>query len=267
MSQPARNVRPQPLEANVERLAWPDFFDRFAAVYRQHEHVSILGPTQTGKTTLARELLELRECVIVLAVKPEDPTAEKFRDYGYRIQESLQVPTVEDAGGRKVPHPSYRRIIVWPRSERDESGGWRSIAQMTMYQRREVRRVLDYVRRSRRWTIFTDDVNTITDRETPAFNMGADLKWFWRNGSSAKMGVMSAGQRPSWIPREAYSSPNHLFFFSTRDGGDLERLSDIGAGIDTRQLEHVIANLRRHEFLYLAPREHPPTMIVSRVEL
>ena len=78
---------------------------------------------------------------------------------------------------------------------------------------------------------------------------------------------MMAGQRPSWIPRDAYSAPSHLFFFATRDRGDLDRLSDIGAGLDSRELEHLIANLRRHEFLYLAPREYPPVLKVSKVEL
>lgn len=249
------------------RLAWDDFYARFAGRYRQDEHVSILGPPGTGKTILARELLELRECVIALAVKPEDKIVSSFAGYGYRIQETLEVPTAPDGAGRQVPAPGHRRIVLWPHAQKTGEGRWRTVAQLTAYQRHEILRALDYVRRTTRWALFADDANTLTEREPPALDLGADLKWLWRNGRSAKISLMMAGQRPSWIPRDAYSAPSHLFFFATRDKGDLERLADIGAGLDKRGLEAAIANLPRHEFLYLAPRDYPPTLYRSRVDL
>lgn len=263
----AARPRPQADPVTAPRVSWDEFYEGFAERYEQDQHVSILGPPGTGKTLLARELLELRETVIALAIKPEDKIVDEFSDYGYKIQESLDIPTVEGPAGREVPHPAYRRIVLWPHSQRDPSGRWRTIGQLCAYQRKEIQKALTYVRRATRWTLFADDANTLTEAQPPALNLGAELKWLWRNGRSARISLMMAGQRPSWIPRDAYSAPSHLFFFATRDRGDLDRLSDIGAGLDSRELEHLIANLRRHEFLYLAPREYPPVLQVSKVEL
>lgn len=247
-------------------VAWDEFLPWFLSSYRQDEHVSLLGPTKTGKTTLAREILEARECVIVIATKPEDPVVDKFQEYGYRIQETLDIPTVEtevDGETKRRPHRSYRRIVLWPRAERDRAGRWRNIDEMTAYQKAEITKAIEYARRSRRWTLFTDDVLSLAED----LRLGPDLKWYWRNGRSAGLTLVAASQRPAWVPREMYSAPEHLFFWQTRDKNDLERLADIGAGLDKKQLEAVITGLKRYEFLYLAPREHPPVLVKSKVDL
>ena len=262
-----RRPKPESLQVEAPRLGWDEFLDGFAASYRQDHHVSILGPTGTGKTVLARELLECRECVVAIALKRKDKVVSQFTDYGYRIQEHLEIPTVEDRSGRRVPHPAYRRIVLWPHQLRDGENRLRSVAAYREYQRREILRLFDKVREEGGWTIFADDANTLAEPEPPALNLDAELKYFWKMGRSDNATLMMSGQRPAWIPKDAYSAPEHLFFFATRDRNDLERLSDIGAGMDKRELEHIIANLQRHEFLYLRPREHPPLLQRSKVEL
>lgn len=264
MTEPlARRPKPVAHGMNVQTVPWAQFFPWFAGRYRQDQHVALIGPTQTGKTTIAREILEVRECVIAVAIKPEDKVAESFVEYGYRIQEQLDIPSVDGPDGRPVPHPAYRRIVLWPHAERDGDGRWRSIQQLTAYQRGVILRAINYVRRSRRWAMFTDDMNTLAED----MRLGPEMKWMLRNGASARMTLVAGGQRPAWLPREVYSSPEHLFFLATRDGDDLDRLADIGAGIDKRELEHEISNLKRHEFLYMAPRVHPPVFVKSRVEI
>ena len=202
--------------------------------------------------------------MIALATKPEDPTAKRFVELGYRVQEHLDIPTVETDGGRMVPHPRFRRVLLWPRQEQDaKTGRWRSMEAMAVYQQSAIRDALEYARRSRRWTIFTDDVLYLVDD----LQLGQKLKWFWRQGRSAKLTLVAASQRPAWVPRDMYSAPEHLFFWKTNDKDDLDRLTDIGAGIDKKELAAVITSLERYEFLYLAPREHPPLMLRSKVDL
>lgn len=135
------------------------------------------------------------------------------------------------------------------------------------YQRAEVKRALNYVWRVRRWAVFADETTWLSETGEGGLGLGKDLNTLWYQGATAKISLIAATQRPSWIPRAAYSSPEHLFFFSTTDKADLDRLSDIGAGVDKRLLEDEITSLRRYEFLYFRPRERPPLLIRSRVEL
>lgn len=262
--QPRRRTPKVDTPFEAERVGWDEFLDWFMSVYRQDEHVSLLGPNGVGKTTLASEILEARECVIVIATKPEDPTVDRFEALGYRVQERLDVPSTDTREGRKVPHPSYRRVVLWPRQELDPATGrYRSTEAMLAYQRARIVHALEYARRARRWTIFSDDVMYLVED----LRLDGKLKWFWRQGRSAGLGLMAAAQRPAWVPRDMYSAPQHLFVWQTNDRNDLERLADIGGGLDRRQLEAIIAELPRHEFLYIRPRVFPPILLRSRVEV
>lgn len=259
-----RRRRPTGDTAQAQRVGWDEFRDWFLDVYKQDEHVSLLGPTNVGKTTLASEILEARECVIVIATKPEDPVVDRFQALGYKVQERLEVPSLEDKEGKRRPHPAYRRVVLWPREEQvPGENRWRTIEQMKAYQRREILRAFDYARRARRWTIFSDDAMYLAED----LQLGNELKWWWRQGRSAKLGLVAAAQRPAWVPRDMYSAPQHLFFWQTNDKNDLERLADIGAGLDRKELEGIVSRLPRHEFLYLRPRVYPPMLLRSKVEV
>jgi len=263
VSTPAR-TRSGRSEPDVQSVGWDEFRDWFLTAYRQDEHVSLLGPNGVGKTTLAAEILEARECVIVLATKPEDPIVERFLELKYKVQERLDIPSVEDREGKRRPHPAYRRIVLWPREERIEgSERYRSTGQMKAYQRARILQAFEYARRSRRWTIFSDDAMYLVED----LQLGDELKWFWRQGRSAGLGLVAAAQRPAWVPRDMYSAPQHLFLWQTNDRNDLERLADIGGGLDRRMLEQIVSELPRHEFLYLRPRVYPPLLVRSKVEV
>jgi hypothetical protein len=252
------------LTTEPERISWNEFRDWFLQSYRQDEHVSLLGPNGVGKTTLASEILEARECVLVIATKPEDPIITRFERRGYRVQETLDIPTVETQDGRRRPHPAYRRIVLWPRTEvNPHTGQWRSTEAMVEYQKAHIVRALEYARRSRRWTVFTDDVMYLVED----LQLGNKLKWFWRQGRSAGLSLVVAAQRPAWVPRDAYSAPQHLFLWQTNDRNDLERLADIGGGLDRKALERIISQLRWQEFLYIRPRMHPVILLRSKVKI
>lgn len=227
--------------------------------------MTILGPTQSGKTTLALEVLEARTHILFLATKREDPLIEGLAERGYRISDDLDI-RVRDG------HVVDRRFVFWPvrtsvRHSRTGRARRMDMDEFREYQRREIKRALNYVWHTRRWAVFADETTWLSETGEGGLGLGKDLNTLWYQGATAKISLIAATQRPSWIPRAAYSSPEHLFFFSTTDKADLDRLSDIGAGVDKKGLEAAITGLRRHEFLYFRPRERPPLLVRSRVEL
>lgn len=207
------------------------------------------------------EVLEARDHILFLATKREDPLIAGLSARGYRISDDLDI-RVRD--GKILD----RKFVFWPvRTTMDRYGRKMDMDQFREYQRRQVKRALNYVWHVRRWAVFADETVWLSEKGEGGLGLGSDLNTLWYQGATAKISLIAATQRPSWIPRAAYSSPEHIFFFRTNDKEDLDRLTDIGAGIDKRSLAAIITNLRRHEFLYLRPRETPPLLIRSRVDL
>lgn len=263
VSRPARLRRGDPLEPPAPDVDWATFRDLFEREFLQGQHVTILGPTQSGKTTVALEVLQVRlrraGHVLFLATKREDPLISALATQGWRVSDTLDIRSRD---GHVVE--ADRAFVFWPvRTEIGRTGRRLDMTEFNDYQRHEVRRALNYVWHARRWTVYADETIWLADD----LGLKDELETLWFQGSSAKIGLVASAQRPAWVPRGAYSSPEHLFFFRTTDKDDLDRLADIGAGIDRPSLVRDVTGLRRHEFLYVQPRSQPPLRIRSMVQV
>src|SRR5947209_15962689 len=86
----------------ARQVPWREFFTWFRRTWRQGEHVSLIGPTGSGKTTLGIHLIALRPYVTAFAVKPQDDTMHKLLRAGYMLEREW-VPELSD------------HIVLWPR--------------------------------------------------------------------------------------------------------------------------------------------------------
>lgn len=209
--------------------SWDEFMDSILD-WQQGEHVTLLGHTGSGKTTLARHLIQKRSHKLVFATKPRDPNIDVFKRDGFHLTRTWPVdPRIK------------RNVLFWPKIERTSDIGAQAEA---------IGRCLQSVYRTGGWCLYFDEVRYITD----TLGLQRPLEVIWLQGRALKLSVLAGTQRPAWIPREAYSEASHLFLWRSTNRYDLKRLED-ASNVDTKELTPILRNLPKHDVLYLNTRD------------
>lgn len=215
------------IDALVQRVSWDAFMSNMD--WRQGEHVTLIGPTGCGKTTVTMALLPLRNYVCFVATKPRDPLIKSLPRKGYTRVETW-------------PPPDYvSRAVLWPpittMGHKDR-------------QRTAIRNAMHLQYRSGGWCVVADELRYISQ----TLGLKAECEMFWLQGRSLGLSFVTATQRPSWVPLEAYDQASHLFIWRETDRRNLDRLGDIG-GVDTALVKRLVPKLPRHDFLYVNTRD------------
>jgi hypothetical protein len=209
--------------------------------YRPGEHVTILGPTGSGKTHLAYQLLDATASrdlpAVVMVMKPRDRTVSAW---------SKRIGLRRVHGWPPVPNPVMggRRAgwTVWPAHTFDPDkddpmlhGVFRAA-------------ILDSYKRGQR-ILFADEAAGLSVE----LDLDRELKTVWMRGRSMETGLWAASQRPVEIPLLAYSMAHHLFLAADPDYRTRQRYAEIG-GIDPEIVHTLTRDLPEHHFLYIRRR-------------
>jgi hypothetical protein len=219
-------------------LPWATFLTRFD--WRLGEHVSLIGSTGKGKTTLAMEILAFRRAVVIWSSKTADDTIDAYVTDPGRL--GLRKPTPDRPYRliRSWPPPvGEHRVMLRPRSKHYEE--WRFAKHAAFHTC--VAQVMS--EGGGNWCIFADDTYYLCER----LGMTDDLSEVWAMGRSHGVSLVAATQRPANIPLFAYQA-THLFLWRENDDRNLKRLSEIAAA-DTRLIADVVQRLEEYQALYV----------------
>jgi energy-coupling factor transporter ATP-binding protein EcfA2 len=233
----------------VERIERQDFIREYFH-YNAGEHVSFLGPTGSGKTTFAYQLLqevskpELQGIVFVM--KPRDDTATKWnKELGYK-RVSNWPPTMSIWDPKKPPgYTLWPKFTYKPRID--------NAAHAEIFERC----ILDSYRKGNR-ILFADEVYGLSNE----MGLGDELVAIWSRGRSMGCALWAATQKPTHVPLWMYSQATHLFLHNDPDERARKRFDEIG-GVDPKLVRTVISKLAQHEWLYIH-RNGPVMAIVSK---
>lgn len=215
---------------DIQRVDW-DTFIQSHFVWKQGQHVTLIGPTGQGKTTLAKAILSQRKFVLMLATKRRDPLIGEFKSDGFRV--------IKD--GWIHPHHSHPKVLLHPPYLRQEP---REAEQL-----RQFKQALDRVFDEGSWTVYLDEGPYVIEE----LGLIKKIKRLWQEGRSSKITVVTGAQRPRFLPLAAYSQATHLFFWRNQDESDSKRLGGLG-GLDRKKIERTVASLEEYEVLYVNTR-------------
>jgi hypothetical protein len=235
--------------ATIPVVSYAEFWDEFH--WKQSQHITLIGTTGCGKTTLELDLVTERDYVIFLGTKEADETQEELGPLGFRIAHDPSEISL-DISHKWVLHPG--------RPRKGETAPEQKVRLRSYYQE-----VLTYCFHSTAWAVIIDEGRFICD------NLGLkdEVQRLYLQGRSQHNSVVMGTQRPSWVPLEAFDAATHLFFFKDNDQRNIARISEL-AGLDRRAVQLAVPRLESTEeeggqFLYYNTRTDK--MMISKVEV
>jgi hypothetical protein len=225
--------------------------------YRAGEHVTLIGMTQSGKTTLGFQLLDRSISpdlpAIVMVMKPRDTVPERWaKKLGLRRIDTW--PPLDARGpGRAMRKP--RGWLLWPKMG-DIRKDYVNLSMIHSAAISESYAQAARKRGAQDRALFVDEtLGFVTD-----LKLGDELTAVWTRGSSMGLGLWAAGQRPFHMPQHAYNAASHLFLHKDPDERNIKRYAEIG-GVSPDVVADVTRQLRLHEFLYIRRRDYSMAVV------
>jgi len=216
----------------MQAVPWHRFREYLRRVWKQGEHVSIVGPTGSGKSLLALEVIRLREHAVLFLTKGRDKTADTFIE-----QNDYEVIT------RWPPSGFENKVALWPRfTGVDSFQMQREVFSAAINGNRKTSGI--YAQGG--WTILIDEVMYFTEE----LHLDQELRMLWTQGRSNDISLVAGTQRPRNVPQLMLNQWSHLFLFQTSDYYEVKRLSEIG-GNEATIIKRYLSTLGRHEFMYI----------------
>lgn len=225
---------------------------------RPDEHITIVGPTGSGKTTVGLQVLatvtRLHPFItgLVLVMKPHK--GPKSAGKGASGDRTVSKWT-KKLGGKIVrswppPPPMWWQkrpafYVLWPPTVGDPYKDVNSLHKV-------MRGALLHGYQKGDTAVFADEAAGLVAE----LKLEPEVKQTAQRGRSRNNTGILASQRPRYVPREMFSEASHFFLARMADESEYERLREISGGrLNRAEIVAVLSKLKRHQWLYMYPPE------------
>lgn len=235
--------RERPPDALAPVVEWDDFM-RYVLDWRQSQHVGLIGPTESGKSTLQYAILPKRKYVTFFATKPRDRTLDTFASRGgfTRIEDWPPTRGRSRLTRKAVTAEEMPRRLLWPDATQ--------MSDATMENQQVVfRRAFHDIYGQGGWCTVWDEFWMMCS----ILGMEKEARIMLQQARSNDISFVIGAQRPSRIPLEVFDQTTHLFFWRDNDEANLKRMGGIGWK-SANEIRAFVANLEPFQVLYLNTR-------------
>lgn len=226
----------------IEEYTRPEFLaERWH--YQPGNHVTILAPTDYGKTTFTTQLLEYtagpKLPVLNFALKPRDAVMKaECQRQGWKIVRNWPPMIMGRPNG----------WALWPRQIGDPDDDDLRMAPL-------IRKALMWAYRNARkqgrsGVIVNADEMEEIQRLLAVIGRASMLRGLYRRMRSNGGGLWTGCQAPRWLVTDAYSQAQHLFLGNDPEERNRKRFGEIG-GVDPKIVERAVVQLPDYHWLYL----------------
>lgn len=228
-------------KALPDRVPWetlgPDFFSAwcYPSGRWQPEHLSIYGPTGSGKSwfekTVLKERARLRGShIVIVATKPADATLTSL---GWPVVTSW--PPTKQWGDKS----KTEQCIFWARADGLNKEG-------RARQRAAIEDLLSKLWKPDSNIIIAFDEIAYLEQE---LNLSTEMATYYREARANGITIVASTQRPAGVTRYMHSESSWSVFFAPKDEEDAERVAQVAG--NKLYYRRCFAELDRsnHEFL------------------
>lgn len=222
-------------------VSWQKLEPKLKKEWKPGDHVTLIGPTGSGKTHMALALAKICKYSLIIATKRRDPLLESLIKKHKVISDPQEI---KEMGKTVDGIPIHRRLMFWPKFDNKVTR-----KERVELQAQYISFVLDWAEKSENWAIVCDELMWVSRN----LRLERELEAVWFQGRTQGISLIGAAQRPTHVPRLAYSQATYFFIWQTADRADLERLRDISAGFPRGMIDKGVVQLdwNSHECLFV----------------
>lgn len=211
---------------------WPQAYEYLARNWQVGQHMTGVGTTGSGKTTYFREVLDLRDWVVVFATKVKDKDLfEELAKHGYVVREKW---TPFDT--------SEPRVIFAPPLRTPDKAGRTEQAEAF----RKALIELFQVGGTGNWTVYCDEIAYLTND----LGLRTEVDTLYLQGRSLGITMCAATQRPRGVPRNVFAMATWFALWRVPNAEDRQTASELVGGLQPVARE-AMALMPAHELLLI----------------